>query len=294
MNSRHKVMIVTGANSGMGLATTIALARSGAEVVMLCRDGGRGKAALDQALTLAGSDKIHLMLADLADFDSIAAFARGFHDRFDRLDVLVNNAGVILLDRRETKQGLEMQLGVNHFGHFLLTMLLSDLLIRSDEARLINVSSGAHKIGKIHFDNLQLTKGYNVVRSYSQSKLANILFTNEYARRINSRGINMTANSCHPGAVATQMGVDRKTGFGHGLVSLLKPFFRTPEEGAKTAIDLALTELGRINNGKYFYNSKSIRTAERAQDQEAAAKLWQISLNQTAPWLVNVPEIFKN
>lgn len=278
-----QIMLITGANSGMGLATSAALAAAGAEVIMLCRNGSRGKAALDKARELSGSDKLHLMLADLANFDSVTAFAKVFSERFDRLDALVNNAGVIVLDRQETKQGLELQFGVNHLGHFLLTMQLSPLLLTTDSARLVNVSSGAHKIGKIHFEDINLRKHYNVIRSYSQSKLANILFTQEFANRTSGRGI--TSVSCHPGAVATQMGIDRQTGFGRGLTSLLKPFFRTPSEGAATAIQLALHGPGAGNNGKYFYNGQPAQTSKRANDQEAARKLWQLSLELVSPWL---------
>lgn len=278
-----QIMLVTGANSGMGLATSAALAAAGAEVIMLCRNGSRGKAALDQARELSGSDKLHLMLADLANFDSVTAFAKVFSERFDRLDALINNAGVIVLDRQVTKQGFELQFGVNHLGHFLLTLQLSPLLLAITSSRLINVASGAHKVGKIHFNDVDLSKHYNVIRSYSQSKLANILFTQEFASRTADRSIQ--AASCHPGAVATQMGIDRQTGFGRGLTSLLKPFFRTPEEGAATAVMLALHGPGPDNNGKYFYNGQPAQISKRADNQEAAQRLWQLSIERVSPWL---------
>lgn len=281
--SEGQVMLVTGANSGMGLATSAALAAAGAEVIMLCRNGSRGKAAYDQARSLSGSEKIHLMLADLSNFDSITAFSRAFCERFDRLDALVNNAGVIVLDRQQTKQGFELQFGVNHLGHFLLTLQLSSLLLATDSSRLVTVSSGAHKVGRIHFDNINLSKHYNVIRSYGQSKLANVLFVQEFTSRIAGR--NISAASCHPGAVATQMGIDRQTGFGRGLTSLLKPFFRTPSEGAATAVQLALHGPGAGNNGKYFYNGQPAQTGKRANDPEAAQRLWQLSLELTGPWL---------
>lgn len=288
-----KVMIVTGANSGMGLATTIALAKTGADIIMLCRDQARGQAALEQAKSKSGSDRIFMMTADLGDLNSVAAFSADFHARYDRLDVLVNNAGVITPKREESSQGLELVFGVNHIGHFLLTLLLSDLIKRTKGARVVIVSSGAHKVGKIHFDDINLTGKpvhFDTIKSYSQSKLANILFTRELARRMSES--DLAINCCHPGAVATNMGIDRKTGFGKTITSMLKPFFRTPEKGAETAVALALSSLGHKNDGAYYYNCRQAKISQRAQSREDAATLWNLSLKLVTPWLahpINLP-----
>ncbi len=171
-----KTAIVTGANSGMGLATVKALAEAGAHVIMLCRSSERGKAALDK-LKDQGDYSLNLILCDLGDYSSIKAFAAEVKRKYDHLDILVNNAGFIALDRQETKEGMEMQFGINHLGHFLLTMELLDIMGKG--SRIVNVASGAHKVGKIHFEDINLRKGFNVVKAYSQSKLANVLFTKE-------------------------------------------------------------------------------------------------------------------
>ena len=215
-----KNAIVTGANSGMGMATARALLDEGATVVMLCRSRERGLKAYDE-LAKDRNGRAYLILCDLGDYDSIRQFASRVKETFNRIDILVNNAGFISLDRQETKEGLERQFGINHIGHFLLTMELLDLM--GEGSRIVNVASGAHKTGKIHFDDINLNKGFNVIKAYSQSKLANVLFTRELARRVKDRGI--TVNCCHPGAVATNIGIDRDTGFGKTVTGILKPFF---------------------------------------------------------------------
>lgn len=176
-----KNAIVTGANSGMGMATAAALADMGATVVMLCRNEKRGKEALEK-LSEKSDRQLDLMLCDLGDLSSVKVFADAYRVKYDKLDILVNNAGFISLDRQTTKDGFERQFGVNHFGHFLLTMSLLDLI--SSGGRIVNVSSGAHKTGKIHFEDINLMKGFNVIKAYSQSKLANVLFTRELAARL--------------------------------------------------------------------------------------------------------------
>ena len=273
-----KTAIVTGANSGMGMATAKALLDEGATVVMLCRSEKRGKEAYEKLIS-DGNSRTYLILADLGDYDSIRQFARKFKESFDRLDILVNNAGFISLDRQETKEGLERQFGINHIGHFLLTTELLDVM--GEGSRIVNVASGAHKTGKIHFDDINLTKGFNVVKAYSQSKLANVLFTRELARRVKDRGI--TVNCCHPGAVATNIGIDRNTGFGKTVTGLLKPFFQTPEQGARTAIFLATDESVKDITGEYFYKCKIAKSSKRSKDMELARKLYEFSEKLVAP-----------
>lgn len=267
-----KIAIVTGANSGMGMATTAALADMGATVIMLCRNEKRGKEAFDKLMEKS-ERKLDLMLCDLGDFSSIKDFTDTFRGKYKSLDILVNNAGFISLDRQITKDGLERQFGVNHIGHFLLTMRLVDLFLSG--GRIVNVASGAHKTGKIHFDDINLTKHFNVIKAYSQSKLANVLFTRELAKRLKSKGI--TVNCCHPGAVATNIGISRETGFGKRITGMLKPFFQTPEQGASTAIYLATSKEVSDITGEYFYKCKVAKSSKRSKDMELAKRLFEFS-----------------
>ncbi|KOP69113.1 short-chain dehydrogenase [Bacillus sp. FJAT-18019] len=273
-----KFVVVTGANSGMGLATTIELAKMGAHVIMACRSQSRGAAALREAQQESNSSRIELMTLDLGDFDSIRAFASDFKARYDRLDVLVNNAGVVALKRELTKDGYEAMLGVNHLGHFLLTNELLEHLKHARQGRVVNVSSGAHKVGKIHFDDPNLVKGFNVAKGYAQSKLANILFTKELARRL--QPTRVTVNALHPGAVSTSIGVNRDTGFGKAVHKLLRPFFLTPLEGARTAIYLASSPEVEHVTGEYYIKCKPAKITETAKDPKLAARLWDWSEQQ--------------
>ena len=269
---QNKTAIVTGANSGMGMATVRALSDMGAKVIMLCRSEKRGTEALEKLSSEKYRD-LELILCDLGNYDSIRAFANIVRRGYDNIDILVNNAGFISLDRQETGEGLERQFGINHIGHFLLTMSLLDLI--GEGGRIVNVASGAHKTGKIHFDDINLNKGFNVIKAYSQSKLANVLFTRELARRVKDRGI--TVNCCHPGAVATNIGIDRDTGFGKTVTRLLKPFFQTPEQGARTAIFLASDDSVSDVTGEYFYKCRIAKSSKRSKDMELAKKLFEFS-----------------
>ena len=282
---RGKIAIVTGANSGMGMAAAEALSNSGmgmaaaealsdkgATVIMLCRSEERGREAFAR-LTKDKDRKLDLMICDLGDYTSVRGFVRCVKEKYPRIDILVNNAGFISLDRQETKEGVERQFGINHLGHFLLTTELLDHMPAG--ARIVNVASGAHKVGKIHFDDINLKHGYNVVRAYSQSKLANVLFTRELAMRLRDRKI--TVNCCHPGAVATNMGVDRETGFGKMITGMLKPFFLTPAEGARTAIYLATDDEVRHISGGYFYKCRIAKSSKRSKSRRDARKLFELS-----------------
>ena len=208
----------------MGKASSIALARFGFRVLMLCRDRERGEQAVDEVKTASGNDDIELIVCDLASLKSIRSAAAKIKQRFDRIEVLLNNAGVTLPGYYLTEDGYELQFGVNHLGHFLLTTELLDLIQKGAPSRIINVASGAHKIGKMHFDDINLEKSFRFWKAYGRSKLANILFTYELAERLKDSGV--TVNCLHPGAVATSMGVNRETGFGTMITRLLKPFFR--------------------------------------------------------------------
>lgn len=275
-----KTAIVTGANSGMGLATTIELARQGYHVIMACRSEKRGQQALEEALRQSGSTAIELMLCDLGSQESIRHFAQSFRERYDTLDVLVNNAGVVMLKRQETSDGFEQGIGINHLGHFLLTLLLIEPLKTAEQGRIVNVSSGAYKAGKIHFEDPHLRKSYNPIKSYAQSKLANVLFTRVLARKLADTRI--TVNCLHPGAVGTSIGVDRNTGFGTRIMALVGklPFFLSPEEGAQTAIYLATSPVVAGVSGRYFYQQKDQELKAHALDTATAERFWTWSEEQ--------------
>lgn len=270
----QKIALITGANSGMGKATAAAFAKAGMHVIMLCRSEQRGKAALDDVLAASGGE-VTLMLCDLSSMADIKRFCDEFKSKFKRLDILVNNAGVITPRRRETKDGLELQFGVNHIGHFLLTTNLLDLIKSTEKARIVVVGSGAHKIGKIDFNNIPLKGGYSVFSSYGRAKLCNLLFAKELAKRLTDSGV--TVNCVHPGAVATSMGMDRDTGFGKTILKLLKPFFQTPEQGAATAIYVATSDECAGVSGEYFYKCKIHKASNRANDEALSKQLWQLS-----------------
>ncbi|MDF2646685.1 MAG: Retinol dehydrogenase 13 [Paenibacillus sp.] len=275
---QNQTVIVTGANSGMGLATTVALASQGANVIMLCRSRQRGEQALIEARKQSGSERIELMLCDLGSLASIRSFAAEFHAKHSVLDVLMNNAGVITVKRQTTADGFEAMMGINHLGHFLLTNLLLDAIVRSPQGRIVNVSSGAHKIGRIDLTDPHLTRGYRVWSGYAQSKLANILFTRELAKRL--AGTSATANSLHPGAVGTNLGVDRGTGFGKAVHAMLRPFFLTPAQGAETAVYLATSPDVRTVSGEYYYRRKIAPVSARAQVDELTRQFWTWSEHQ--------------
>lgn len=272
--------IVTGANSGMGLATTIELARQGYRVIMACRSEKRGQEALQEAVRQSGSSAIELMLCDLGSLESIRQFAHTFRERHDRLDVLVNNAGVVMVKRKETSDGFEQSIGINHLGHFLLTLLLIEPLKAAKQGRVVNVSSGAYKAGKIHFEDPHLHKGYNPIKSYAQSKLANVLFTRALARKMS--GTSVTVNCLHPGAVGTSIGVDRNTGFGTRIMAFVGklPFFLSPEEGAQTAVYLATSPEVVGITGRYYYQQKEQQLKANAVDDASAERFWTWSEEQ--------------
>lgn len=272
-----KVALVTGANAGMGRATAAALAGKGMHVVMLCRDQARGEAALAAVKAQSGSDDVVLMLCDLADMASIRSFCDAFHAQYSRLDVLVNNAGVMCLRRQETTDGLERHFGINHIGHFLLTNLLLDTL--TPAARIVVVGSSAHKIGRIDFDDLAMQKGYSIASGYSRSKLCNMLFTRELARRLSGTGI--TVNCVHPGAVASSIAINRRTGFGGTITRALGWLVQSPEEGAQTAIYVATSDACAGITGKYFAKCKPARASKASMDEALAKRLWDVSMEIT-------------
>src|SRR5216684_2996124 len=278
-----KVCIVTGANSGIGKATSQGLAQMGATVVMVCRDRTKGEEAQNEIKTKSGNDAIDLLLAELSSQDSIRQLVENFQQHYTQLHVLINNAGGVNLSRRDTVDGFEMTFAVNHLAPFLLTNLLLDKLKASAPARIVNVSSESHESGYIKMDDLQLEKKYRLMRAYGQSKLALVLFTYELARRLQGTGV--TANSLHPGFVATNIG---QSGVGRVGRSIVKLIFSSlgisPEEGAKTSIYLASSPDIEGVTGKYFVKSIPVRSAPISYDESLQRQLWEESAK-----LVNLP-----
>ncbi|CRK97376.1 CLUMA_CG010766, isoform B [Clunio marinus] len=262
-----KVVIITGANTGIGKANAIDLARRGSKIYIACRDIQRGEAALKEIKLASESRNVHFLQLDLASLDSIRQFAIEFHKKEKKLDILINNAGLVSGVKDKTKDGFELTFGVNHLGPFLLTNLLLDLLKNASPSRIVIVSSYTHVFGKINKDDLMYDKKYNGTIAYAQSKLANILFSNELSRRLIGTGV--TVNSCHPGLVKTD--IMRKWSFKRYYEVAISPWLRTPEEGAQTQIRLAVDpDLERVS-GKYFSNCKETGTAKKAKDEELAA-----------------------
>jgi NAD(P)-dependent dehydrogenase (short-subunit alcohol dehydrogenase family) len=270
-----KTCLVTGANSGIGKVTALELARRGAHVVMVCRDRARGEAALAEIKQASGNERVELMLCDLSSQADIRRFADEFKATHNRLDVLINNAGLYLRKRDTTVAGIEMTFAVNHLAYFLLTNLLLDRLKRSAPARIVNVSSDAHKHGHIHFDDLQGEKSYSGVKAYCHSKLANVLFTRELARRL--AGTRVTVNCLHPGAVATSI----FRALPKPIEAIIKLLTISPEKGAQTSVYLASSPDVEGVSGKYFVRSAEARASAEAQDDEVAARLWAESARLT-------------
>ncbi len=275
-----KVCLITGATSGIGLESARALARQGATVVLSGRDKGRGEAALAEVRRTVPDAKLDLMLADLTSLASVRQLAQDFQRKYSKLDVLLNNAGLILDQRKVTPDGFEATFGTNHLAHFLLTNLLLDLLKSSGAARVVNVSSEAHRMGSLDFlDDPQAERGgYSAMKVYGNSKLANILFSRGLTKRL--QGTKVTANSLHPGVVRTGFGLNSEGFFKH-LVKLAAPFMLSAEGGARTSVYLASSPEVEGVSAKYFIKSKPVRESKAAQSDEAAEKLWQRSAELT-------------
>jgi NAD(P)-dependent dehydrogenase (short-subunit alcohol dehydrogenase family) len=267
--------MITGANAGIGKITALELAKQGAQVVMVARSQARGAEAQADVIAASGNRDVHLLQADLSSKAEIRKLAAQFKRDFTRLDVLVNNAGAFFNRRQLSVDGFEMTFALNHLGYFLLTHLLLDALQASAPARIVNVSSDAHRGAKIDFDDLQAERGYAGFRVYGISKLANVLFTYELARRLAGTGV--TANALHPGFVATNFG--RNNGFVvDKLFGLLGRFFaKSPQEGAETSIYLAASPEVAGVTGQYFVDKKAVKSSPASYDADAARRLWEIS-----------------
>lgn len=270
-----KTVLVTGATGGIGKATAIGLARLGARVAITGRDMARANAAATDIRAVANNAAVDAFAADLSSQTEVRRLAREVLDRYPRLDVLVNNVGGFWAHRHLTADGLEHTFALNHLAPFLLTNLLMDRLIASSPARIVTVASGAHTTGRIDFDDLQGERNYSGQRAYNASKLANVMFTYELARRL--RGSGVTATVLHPGVVSTAFGAEDQAAFFTILSPLIRPFLKSAAQGAATSIYLASSPQENGVTGVYFSNSKAKRSSKSSYDTAAARHLWEIS-----------------
>ncbi|HEY4822053.1 MAG TPA: SDR family oxidoreductase [Candidatus Bathyarchaeia archaeon] len=269
-----KMCIVTGGNSGIGKATALGLAELGGSIIIVCRNKREGEATQSDIKTKSGNENVHLLAADLSSMQSIRQLADDFKRTYQKLHVLVNNAGEILTKRHVTVDGFERTFASSHLGHFLLTNLLLDVIKASAPARIVNITSSAHRGARIHFDDLHGEKKYSAFQAYGQAKLANVLFTYELAKRM--KGTGVTVNCLHPGVV--------RTGFGHddpGLLSLgiwvASPFYMSAEKAVKAVVRLATSPELEGVTGKYFSKMKEARSSEESYDEEVAQRMWKLS-----------------
>lgn len=279
-----KIAIVTGANTGIGYETARALAHKGADVTLACRSREKGEAAAARIAAEQPKGSVVFAALDLADLDLVRDFADGFITMHDRLDLLVNNAGVMVPPESKTKQGFELQFGVNHLGHFALTGRLLELLRGTPGARVVTVSSRAHRIGTLDFDDLNFTeRGYQPWRAYGQSKLANLLFTLELQRRFDAEGVDLIAAAAHPGWTGTDL--QRNSRLARAIGSFIA---MSPEQGALPTLRAATAP--DVKGGDYYgpHGVRELRgypvrvgTSDAARNAEDAARLWRVSEDLT-------------
>jgi retinol dehydrogenase 14 len=275
---KDKICIITGANSGIGKATAKELARQGATLILVCRNKEKGTLALQEIKEFSKNEKIELMTADLSSQKEIRLLADKIRKKYPEIHILINNAGAVHDKRTETVDKVETTFATNHLAYFLLTSLLLDNLKSAPKARIINLASEAQRTGKINFEDLNLKSDFSAIKSYSQSKLANVIFTYELARHL--KDTNVTVNCVHPGLVRTNFGKDL-SGFFKGVILLMKPFMRKSEKGAETVVWLASSPNVEGITGKYFTDKKEIKSNEISYDQEVAKQLWLVSEKMT-------------
>ncbi|XP_064621171.1 retinol dehydrogenase 12-like [Lineus longissimus] len=281
-----KTVVITGANTGIGKETARDLIKRGARVVLACRDRLRGEEAVQELCSEVGKPGlVALYKLDLANISSIHTFVEEFISKEERLDILINNAGVMWCPYARTDDGFEMQIGVNHLGHFLLTNLLLDKMVASSPSRIINLTSIAHydKRALLNFDDLMNENNYQPAIAYAQSKLANVLFTKELARRLEGTGV--TANAVHPGVVRTELGrymdILKRPMVRYFLFPMLQPIIwlvtKSPTQGSQTSIYCAVADELVKTSGKYFSDCAEKDAAIFANDEESAKRLWEMS-----------------
>jgi NAD(P)-dependent dehydrogenase (short-subunit alcohol dehydrogenase family) len=271
----QKTIVITGANSGIGKITALELAKMGHRIIMVCRNKAKGEAALKELMEISGNSNIDLMFCDLSSLEDVKRFSEALKDQVAEIDVLINNAGVMSHERQLTQNGYEMHLQVNYLAPVLMTELLINQLDR--KGRIINLTSMAHRVGTIRFDDLNITRKFSMLKAYSQSKLALTLYTYQLANRLKDREI--TVNCVHPGIIVSNLGVykDRRTiDF---LTGKLKRLFTSESSGAETSIYLASSDQVEGLTGHYFYKKKAKKSSKDSYDLELSKKLWSYTRN---------------
>ncbi|XP_047424819.1 retinol dehydrogenase 12, like [Mugil cephalus] len=269
-----KTVVITGANTGIGKEAAIDLAKRGAKVIIACRDMEKAQAAVTEIIERSGSNSVVCMKLDLSDTKSIREFAEAINKDEPKLNILINNAGVMVCPYGKTADGFEMQIGVNHIGHFLLTHLLIDLIKRSAPARIVNVSSMAHSWGSINLEDINSEKSYDKSKAYAQSKLANVLFTRSLAKRLEGTGV--TAYSLHPGVVQTDLW-RHLSGPQQFVMKMVSPFTKNSVQGAQTTIYCAVEPSLEKESGGYYSDCAPANCSAAGKDDVLAQKLWELS-----------------
>lgn len=274
-----KICLVTGATGGIGRVTARELAKMGAEVTFVARNQQKADETLAEIRAAAPNAKVDVILADLSELSQVRKAAAEFKRKHDKLHLLVNNAGAVNMNRAVTKDGHELTFAVNHLAYFVMTNELLPLLKAAAPSRVVSVASDAHIMGKMNFDDLMGEKSYGGMTAYNQSKLANILFARELAKRLEGTGV--TSHAVHPGVVNTGFGKNTP-GIFNFFVKLGSPFMRTPEKGARTTLQAATSPEGASTTGMYWKNSRIAKPARQALDDAAAKRLWEVSEQLTA------------
>lgn len=270
----NKLVVITGANSGIGYETTKALAQKGAFILMVCRNEEKAEKARQEIIKETGNTGLEVVLCDFSIQAEIHQAAKKINESYDKIDVLINNHGFLASEQEETVDGLEMTFAVNHIGYFLFTKLLLDNIKAADRGRIVSVASEAHRAGTFNPQNIQLREGHSPWKAYGNSKLYNILFTKELANQLTDT--NVTANCLHPGVVASNF-AQSGSWIMKTLFAIGKPFFVSSKKGAETSIYLATSSEVERTNGAYFKNKKVTTPSSTARDQDAAKELWEIS-----------------
>lgn len=276
----NKTILITGGTSGIGFQTAKELAAKGANIHIVGRSKERAEEAVREIKTVSGNSNVHYFLANFSSQKSIRALAQEVKQKLTHIDVLINNAGGVFPDFQLSEDGLEMTIATNHFAYFLLTDLLLDLVKKSHEGRIVNVSSGSHYQGKLDFESFTKNKGFFTMTAYAQSKLANVFFTQELAERL--KETNVTVNCLHPGMVKTNIGNKDMPWYSSGVWSFVTKLAGiTVEDGAKTSVYLASSDEVKGVTGKYFDKCKVKEPAKITRDKALQAKLWEVSEQQT-------------
>jgi NAD(P)-dependent dehydrogenase (short-subunit alcohol dehydrogenase family) len=275
---KDKVVMITGANSGIGKAASLAIAKMSATLVMVVRNKERGETARAEIIKKSQNSSVDLLLADLSSMESVRQLTSEFEKKYSRLHVLINNAGLFNQRRNTTTDGYENTFATNYLAPFLLTNLQLETLKVSAPSRIINVSSVGHYNGHINFDDLNLEKEYGGWKAYGQSKLALVLFTHELAKKLQGTGV--TVNAVHPGTVATNIWT-RPLGPAGFIMSLPKLFMTSPQKGAETIVYLASSDDAKGLNGEYLEKLKVKKSSDESYNEEIAQRLWDVSVKLT-------------